>query len=123
MEKKSEIHLVANVDDKIPAGQAIFLGFQHVLAMDLYIVPIILAGALSMGVSDKSFLIQMTFLAAGIATIIQTKWGIKLPVVQGPSYIPLGALAFIGGTLGLSAMIHLLSCLLAWPASLLRWHP
>ncbi|WNS75173.1 solute carrier family 23 protein [Bacillus sp. DTU_2020_1000418_1_SI_GHA_SEK_038] len=105
MEKQSEIQLVANVDDKIPAGQAIFLGFQHVLAMDLYIVPIILAGALSMGVSDKSFLIQMTFLAAGIATIIQTKWGLKLPVVQGPSYIPLGALAFIGGTLGLSAMI------------------
>lgn len=105
MEKKEEIQLLANIDDKISAGKAVFFGLQHVLAMDLYIVPIILAGALSMEMADKSLLIQMTFLAAGIATIIQVKFGIKLPVVQGPSYIPIGALAFTGSTLGLAAMI------------------
>lgn len=102
---KQEIKLIAGVDDKIPVGKSIFLGVQHVLAMDLYIVPIILAGALAMGTQDKSFLIQMTFMAAGIATIIQVTIGLKLPVMQGPSYIPIGALAAIGGSLGLASMI------------------
>lgn len=102
---KADIKLVAGLDEKIPASKAIFLGIQHVLAMDLYIVPIILAGALAMGTTDKSFLIQMTFMAAGIATIIQVTIGLKLPVMQGPSYIPIGALATIGGTLGLGTMV------------------
>lgn len=103
--KTKEIKLIADVDDKIPVGKSLFLGIQHVLAMDLYIVPIILASALAMGTVEKSFLIQMTFLAAGIATIIQVTIGLKLPVMQGPSYIPIGALASIGGTLGLGAMV------------------
>ncbi|MEG2538643.1 MAG: purine permease, partial [Clostridium sp.] len=59
-----EVKLIADVDDKIPVSQSIFLGIQHVLAMDIYIVPIILAGALAMGIGEKSFLIQMTFMAA-----------------------------------------------------------
>lgn len=105
MSEKSEINLIAGVNDKISPSRAIILGFQHVLAMDLYIVPIILAGMLSMGIGDKSLLIQSTFLAAGIATIIQVTIGIKMPVVQGPSYIPLGALGSIGGSLGLATMI------------------
>ncbi|MEF9953589.1 MAG: solute carrier family 23 protein, partial [Clostridium sp.] len=100
-----EVKLIADVDDKIPVSQSIFLGIQHVLAMDIYIVPIILAGALAMGIGEKSFLIQMTFMAAGIATIIQATIGLKLPVMQGPSYIPIGALAAIGGKLGLATMV------------------
>ena len=51
-----------------------------------------------------TFFVQMCFLAAGVATIIQTGFGIKLPVVQGPSYVPIGALAAIGGKLGLGAI-------------------
>lgn len=97
--------LLIGVDEKIGVGQAFLLGLQHVLAMDLYLVPIIIAGILAFSTADTAFFIQMSFIAAGIATIIQTKWGIKLPVVQGPSYVPIGALAAIGGSLGLGAMI------------------
>jgi len=103
--KNDEITLVADVDDKISFSKAILLGFQHVLAMDLYIVPIILASILAFTIGETSILIQATFLSAGIATIIQVSIGIKLPVVQGPSYIPIGALASIGGSLGIPAMI------------------
>lgn len=103
--EEREVQLVADVDDKISVSQAILLGFQHVLAMDLYIVPIILAGILALSVGETSTLIQATFLAAGLATIIQVGIGIKLPVVQGPSYIPLGALGSIGATLGIPAMV------------------
>jgi len=96
--------LVIGVDDKISPGKALLLGLQHVLAMDLYIAPIIIAGILSLSTQDTSFFIQMCFLGTGLATLIQTGFGLKLPVVQGPSYVPIGAIGAIGGKLGLGAM-------------------
>ncbi len=116
--------LLVGVDEKIGYGKALLLGLQHVLAMDLYIAPIIIAGMLSMDATNTSFLIQMCFIATGIATLIQTGLGIRLPVVQGPSYVPIGAMSAIGGKLGLGAMAGslipgaLLMALLGWP---LKW--
>jgi len=98
------VKLLVGVDDKISYGKAFLLGLQHVLAMDLYIAPIIIAGMLSLDAANTSFFIQMCFLATGIATLIQVGIGLKLPVVQGPSYVPIGAMAAIGGKLGLGAV-------------------
>lgn len=97
-------NIIVGIDEKINWRKSFLLGMQHVLAMDLYIAPIIIAGLLSLSTSNTAFFIQMCFLAAGIATLIQTIGGLKLPVVQGPSYIPIGALAAIGGKLGLGAV-------------------
>lgn len=85
--------------------KSLMIGSQHVLAMDLFIPPIILAGLLSLSVANTALLIQMTFLACGIATVIQAGFAMKLPVMQGPSFIPLSALAAIRTTSGLGAMI------------------
>jgi len=104
LEKKADNGIIIGVDDRISFGKALLLGAQHVLAMDLYIAPIIIAGLLALGTENTSFFIQMCFLATGIATLIQTGVGIKLPVVQGPSYVPIGAIAAIGGKLGLGAI-------------------
>lgn len=101
---KQNPNLTVGVDEKISVGKSILLGFQHVLAMDLYIAPIIIAGLLAMDALNTTYFIQMCFLAAGIATLIQTIGGLRLPVVQGPSYVPIGALAAIGGKLGLGAV-------------------
>lgn len=101
---KKNPNLTIGVNDKISVGKSLLLGFQHVLAMDLYIAPIIIAGLLALNTMDTTYFIQMCFLAAGIATLIQTIGGLKLPVVQGPSYVPIGALAAIGGKLGLGAV-------------------
>lgn len=103
--KECNNELLIGVNDNVSLGQSIFLGLQHVLSMDLYIMPIILASALGLSNGDTSLFIQMSFFACGIATLIQTGIGIKLPVVQGPSYVPLGALAAIGAKLGLGTMI------------------
>lgn len=102
--------LVAGPDDDIPIGRAAFLGLQHVLAMDVYIVPFIIASVLAFSVPDSAAFIQSGFLAAGIATLIQSQWVMRLPVVQGPSYVPIGAVLAIafgagGGVAGLSAVI------------------
>ncbi|MEZ8140899.1 xanthine/uracil permease [Enterovibrio norvegicus FF-33] len=93
-----------NIDEKISLPKSLSLGAQHVLAMDLYIVPIILAGLLSLSVGDTSSLIQMTFIVAGLCTIIQSGFLLKLPVMQGPSYIPIGAIAAIGKSMGMGAV-------------------
>ena len=55
-------HLTIGVNDPIPLGQAILLGLQHVLAMDVYVVPFIIATAVAMSPGDAASLIQSTFL-------------------------------------------------------------
>ncbi|RDU36693.1 purine permease [Neobacillus piezotolerans] len=97
-------NIAVGIDEKISWRKAFLLGMQHVLAMDLYIAPIIIAGLLSLDSMNTTFFIQMCFLAAGLATLIQTIGGLRLPVVQGPSYVPIGALAAIGGKLGMGAV-------------------
>ncbi|WP_018758603.1 uracil-xanthine permease family protein [Paenibacillus terrigena] len=96
--------LIVGVNEKIGPVKALLLGLQHVLAMDLYIAPIIIAGILSLSNSNASFFIQMCFFATGIATLIQTGIGLRLPVVQGPSYVPIAAIGAIGSKLGMGAM-------------------
>ena len=89
----------------ISKKKSFLIGLQHVLAMDIFIPPMILAGLLSLSVGETTLLIQMTFLACGIATVIQAGFAMKLPVMQGPSFVPLSALATIGTTSGLPVMV------------------
>ncbi len=84
-----------------PLHRAIPLGIQHVLAMFVSNVTpaIIVAGAAGFGFGseagaqgfpDMSYLIQMSMLFAGIATLFQTigmgPVGARLPIVQGTSF-------------------------------------
>lgn len=82
-----------------PLGSAIPLGIQHVLAMFVSNVTpaIIIAGAAGFGFGSNSpdfpnliYMIQMSMLFAGIATLFQTigfgPVGAKLPIVQGTSF-------------------------------------
>ncbi|WP_207696065.1 xanthine/uracil permease [Enterococcus sp. DIV0212c] len=87
--------LTVGPNDDLSMGQSALLGIQHVLAMDVYVVPFIIASIIGLTTKESSALIQSTFIAAGIATIIQSYFCMKLPVAQGPSFIPIGAIAGI----------------------------
>ncbi|MGX7245208.1 uracil-xanthine permease family protein [Enterococcus quebecensis] len=91
--KKSKLTVGPN--DDVSIGQSALLGIQHVLAMDVYVVPFIIASIIGLTTKESSALIQSTFIAAGLATIIQSYFCMKLPVAQGPSFIPIGAVAGI----------------------------
>lgn len=91
MDEKAQ--LLIGPDEKVPTGEAVLLGLQHVLAMDVYVPSIILGGLLAMGAADSTGLLQATFLACGIGTILQTAYFMKMPVSQGPSFVPLTAAA------------------------------
>ncbi|WP_108880801.1 solute carrier family 23 protein [Anderseniella sp. Alg231-50] len=82
-----------------PLASAIPLGIQHVLAMFVSNVTpaIIIAGAAGFGFGSNSpdfphliYMIQMSMLFAGVATLIQTigfgPVGARLPIVQGTSF-------------------------------------
>ena len=105
MSKEEAPQLVAGIDDKIPVGKSIVLGLQHILSMDLYIMPLILGGAIGLQGGNLSFFLQMSFFACGIATLLQRGMFMKYPIAQGPSYVPLGALCMIGATMGIPTMI------------------
>lgn len=97
-------------DEKISFGKSAILGLQHVLAMDVYVVPFLIAMLIGLQSNQSSALIQSTFIAAGLATIVQTYFCMKLPMAQGPSYVPLGAIVSIyaasgGGELGWSSVL------------------
>lgn len=109
-----ESNLMIGPDEKVPVGEASLLGLQHVLAMDVYVPPIILAGMLAMSATQSQGLLQGTFLAAGIGTILQTRYFMKMPVSQGPSFVPLGAAAGVvaaSGGLGGNGMATLIGSL------------
>ena len=84
-----------------PMAQAIPLGIQHILAMFVSNVTpaIIIAGAAgigfgsdqgALGFPDMTYMIQMSMLFAGVATLLQTLTlgpvGAGLPIVQGTSF-------------------------------------
>lgn len=90
------------IEEAISPSRGIVLAFQHVLLMNAYVVPVILASVLGFTKEGASSLIQATFLASGITTLIQAKFFMKYPVVYGPSFVPLSAITGIfilnGGT-------------------------
>ncbi|MDF1606559.1 nucleobase:cation symporter-2 family protein [Hoeflea sp. YIM 152468] len=106
-----------------PLAKAIPLGIQHVLAMFVSNVTpaIIVAGAAgigfgsdqgALGFPDMTYMIQMSLLFAGIATLLQTigmgPVGARLPIVQGTSFafVPIMIPAVAGlGTAGLAGLM------------------
>ncbi len=106
-----------------PIGQAVPLGLQHVLAMFASNVTpaIIVAGAAgfgfgsdqgALGFPDMRYMIQMSMLFAGIATLFQTigmgPIGARLPIVQGTSFafLPVMIPAVAGqGTAGMAGLM------------------
>ena len=106
-----------------PLGKAVPLGIQHVLAMFVSNVTpaIIVAGAAgigfgsdqgALGFPDMTYMIQMSMLFAGVATLLQTigmgPVGARLPIVQGTSFafLPVMIPAVAGlGTAGLAGLM------------------
>ena len=106
-----------------PMAKAVPLGIQHVLAMFVSNVTpaIIVCGAAgigfgsdqgALGFPDMTYMIQMSMLFAGVATLLQTigmgPVGARLPIVQGTSFafVPIMIPAVAGlGTGGLAGLM------------------
>lgn len=96
------------VDEVLPLRQLFTFGLQHVLVMyaGAVAVPLILGSALGLTQAQIVTLINANLLTSGIATLIQTlgfwKFGARLPMIQGCSFIALAPMIMIGKEFGLS---------------------
>ena len=85
--------------------ESLLYGWQHTLVdISPFVLPLAVAGAVGMAAADKAQFINSCLLAMGLSTLIQTTFGNRLPIIQGPSATLTGTLAPIGGSLGAPAM-------------------
>ena len=87
------------IDEQPPLGESIVLGVQHYLTMvgANIAVPLILAGAMGMPSGVTARFIGTFFVVSGIATLAQTTFGNRYPIVQGAPFSMLApALAIVG---------------------------
>ena len=87
--QKENADLIYAIDDQPPLAETITLGFQHYLIMfgATVAIPLILQD--SLGITDPvelAELIGTMFLVSGIATLLQTTFGNRLPIVQGGTF-------------------------------------
>lgn len=101
--------LLYGLDDKPPLGKATVLGLQHVLTMfgSTVAVPLLFAPALwpipdgvpeevaeqlqLLQLSNAALLISSVMLCSGVATLLQSTLGSRLPIIQGVSFSFLAA--------------------------------
>ncbi|APX95730.1 uracil-xanthine permease family protein [Natronorubrum daqingense] len=76
------------IDDKPPVGESTVLGIQHYLTMvgANIAVPLILADEMGMPADVTAQFIGTFFVVSGIATLAQTTFGNRYPIVQGAPF-------------------------------------
>jgi len=96
------------VDAVLPAKSMITLGLQHVLVVyaGVVAVPLILSGVLGLTSTQTVTLINANLIVGGIATLVQTlglwRFGARLPLIQGASFIALAPMLLIGEQYGIT---------------------
>ena len=85
------------LDDRPPMGWSIVLALQHVLTMfgSTVAVPLLLGPAMGLDTAGIAILISSVMLCSGVATLIQTTFGSRLPIIQGVSFSFLAAFSLI----------------------------
>ncbi|QDV88199.1 uracil-xanthine permease family protein [Planctomycetes bacterium TBK1r] len=93
--------VIYGLDDRPPLGKAVVLAMQHVLTMfgSTVAVPLLLGPAMGMDTAAIALLISSVMLCSGIATLIQTTFGSRLPIIQGVSFSFLAAFFMIIATI------------------------
>lgn len=85
--------------------EAVLYGWQHTLVdVSPFIVPLAIAKALGLDDAGGAQLINYCLLSMGVATLLQTTIGNRLPIIQGPSTTLIGAMVPVAQQLGGGAM-------------------
>lgn len=85
--------------------ESLLYAWQHTLVdISPFILPLAVASAMGMKSSDQAGFINQCLFAMGLATLLQTTIGNRLPIIQGPSATLTGTLAPVAAQLGPAAM-------------------
>ncbi|MEM8875043.1 MAG: solute carrier family 23 protein [Planctomycetota bacterium] len=94
--------LLYGLDDKPPPGKAAVLGLQHVLTMfgSTVAVPLLLGPPMGLDTAGTALLISSVMLCSGVATLLQSTFGSRLPIIQGVSF------SFLAAFFAIIAAVH-----------------
>ncbi|MFQ5691167.1 MAG: uracil-xanthine permease family protein [Gemmatimonadota bacterium] len=98
--------LVYGIDER-PASwwETVLYGWQHTLVdISPFVLPLAVASAIGMSAGDTIRFINFCLFSMGVATLLQTTVGNRLPIIQGPSATLTGVLAPVAARLGPGAM-------------------
>ncbi len=85
--------------------ETLLYGWQHTLVdVSPFVLPLAVAAAIGMSPDEEASLINFGLFSMGVATLIQTTIGNRLPIIQGPSATLTGTLAPVASQLGPGAM-------------------
>lgn len=95
------------IDEPLPLGQLVMLGFQNIFGMiGMFVFPGVMGQVLHLTVDQTAHLYGMTFMVSGFVTACQALLILKLPIVHGPYVGSFTALLALGalpdGGLGLA---------------------
>ena len=105
-DKRNAAEPVHPVDEVLPFWELAIYGFQHVLTFyaAAVIVPILLASALGLSHEILEHLIEADLFTCGIASLIQAagigKIGVRLPLLQGVTFVAVMPMIAIGLSAG-----------------------
>jgi NCS2 family nucleobase:cation symporter-2 len=113
--------LIVGIEDRLPWWQNLMYGVQQ-LTVDttILIVPLLLARALQLPLETSAMLVQASLIGAGLVTVGQALWSLKLPVLQGPAIVFVSVVPAVVAVSGLAATWTglMISCLIAAVLSL-----
>lgn len=85
--------IIYAIDSRPPPARTLVLALQHVLTMfgATVAVPLLLGPQMGMSKVEIAILISSVMVCSGVATLLQTTFGSRLPIVQGVSFSFLAA--------------------------------
>lgn len=104
MDASGRVDLIVGIDDRLSWWQYIIYGAQQ-LTVDttILIIPVLLARALKLPPETSAFMVQAALTGAGVVTIAQSLWILRLPVLQGPGIVFVSVVPAVVATSGLAA--------------------
>lgn len=125
-ERGNDIELMYGINDKPSWPIMIILGLQHIFAAfgGIIVVPIVVCGALNFDMVTSTALMSATILAAGVATVIQSKGigrvGSRLACIMGTDFtfvspsIAVGQAGGLPGILGATILGSIIEVVLSF---------
>ena len=97
---------ILGIDDKPNTWwESLLYGWQHTLVdISPFVLPLLVATAAGLGPDEGAVWVSRGLFGMGLATLLQTTFGNKLPIIQGPSATVTGALTSVVALYGMPAM-------------------
>ena len=100
--EKEKSPLTVGIDEKMSIGELLLFAIQHLMGITfLLAVPGIIGSACGLNSADIGYMVQSCFITAGLVTIFQSIFILKLPAVHGPTAVFMSAILTTGAAYGL----------------------